>query len=40
MIILVLGTKKMIQGNLREILREIPDFQVKKDIQEKNLECL
>ena len=30
----------MTQGNLREILRGIPDFQIKKDIQESSLECL
>ena len=36
MIKLVLGTKKMTQGNLREIL----DFLNKKDIQESSLECL
>ena len=40
MIILVLGIKKMTQGNLREIIREILDFLKQKDIQKKILERL
>ena len=31
---------KITENTIVEIFREIPDFQIKKDIQEKILECL